>query len=607
MKKISVFIIPLLFSFIAFAQPKSNPGMNELKEKVIPWDRILPPIVHNAPAKPGVAKGRNYTAFQLGLINTFADWIKKSYIPIGGVPQEERYAVPYFRENEAYQYLPQGTGINMGMWGPCYDASGKKIIKAQPASASYISIFTNTLNGLEVAYDFNTTAKFYFTMYYNTRGKLVKDEGEKKNAPYVNEIQSKIGSYFVYFTGRTVNVLLMQGNELPIVQVSKGEVLDQSEEAIKRRYPDPNSSMQKEVLADIKKFRNKHRNNLQEPAYVYMTQLTCTSFRGEKDPFEPLINDPKQMYPVYRFKPEMYELTKQDKPQWVHISFPYSTEKSTTKDWEIFKAMTTNFNYQYVYDYFFNPDKVKGKTYQPLKAVTLSDAVVKIDTRENKANQTKTFPEGVHFMENFSDAQSGAMPAGWSSRQNNRGFVIETPAGENGKWLCMDSGSDLLASSLKKPLPADFTLEFDLFCTDYTNRTGRTVTMNLTGPNTSVNLSITPGNEQNIKIYPSMANFRVGSPATNGIGYHSIEFASYSNKKTKAHIKIIKSGTSIVAYINGVKVESDPKYKQDYNKEMALGSNTVLNKLEWTSDTVSKNPPEDKGKVYISNVKITKN
>lgn len=605
MKQFLLSVTIILFSSLLFAQKEQNPGMNELKEKVIPWDRILPPIVHNAPAKPGVAKGRNYSAFQLGLINTFTDWIKKSYIPIGGVPQVAKYAVPYNRETAEYSYLPQGTGVNTGMWAPCYDASGKKIIKAQPASASYISIFTNTLNGMEVAFDFNTASQYYFTMYYDTRGKLVKEEDEKKNSPYVNEIRSKIGNYFVYFTGSTINVLLMPGNELPIVQVSKGEVLDQSEAAIKRRYPDPNSAMQKEVLADINKFRNKHRNNLQAPAYVHMPQLTCTSFRGEQDPFEPLINDPKQMFPVYRFKPEIYELTKQDKPQWVHISFPYATEKSSTKDWEIFKAMTGNFNYQYVYEYFFNPEKVKGVAYQPKQIVTLADALARIEARESKAGKTKTYAEGVHFMEDFADAQSGAMPAGWTSRQNNRGFTIETPPGESGKWLYMDSGSDLLPSSMKKPLPANFTMEFDLACTDYTNRTGRTVTLKLSGPNTTVSLSVTPGNDQNIKIYPSMAIFRVASGGGSP-GYHNIEFGSYSNKKTKAKVKIVKSGTSIVAYVNGTKVESDPKYKQDYDKEMALSSSASFNKLEWTSDTVSKNPPEDKGQVFISNIKITK-
>ncbi len=590
---------------IAIAQNPQNPGMNELKEKVIPWDRILPPIVHNAPAKPGLVKGRNYTAYQLGLINTFDDWIRKSYIPIGGVPQAERYAVPYHRESTEFQYLPQGTGIHMGMWAPCYDPTGKKIIKAQPASRNYISIFTNTLSGLEVAFDFNTSTQYYFTMYYNTRGRLVKEEDEKKNAPYVNEIRSRIGNYFVYFTGKTVNVMLMQGDEFPIEQISKGEVLDLSEEAIKRRYPDPNSSMQKEVLADIRKFRNKHSNSLQDPAFVYMSQLTCTSFRGEKDPFEPMINDPKQMFPVYRFKPEIYELTKKDQPQWIHISFPYATEKSSTVVWEIFKAMTSNFNYQYVYDYFFNQEKVKGIAYQPKQPVTLADALARIDARDNKAKTSKTYPDGVYFQEDFADAVSGTMPSGWSSKQKNRSFIVESFPGENSKWLYLDSGADLIPTALTKPLPANFTLEFDLLCTDYTNRTGRSVTLHLTGPGVTTSLLITPGNQQNIRIYPSMAVFRVLTKGNNA-GYHNIEFDSYSNKKRKAHVKIVKNGSSLIAYINGTKVESDPKYNQDFAKEMTLGANSVIDKLEWSSDIVSTNPPEDKGKVYISNISITR-
>ena len=76
------------------------------------------------------------------------------------------------------------------------------------------------------------------------------------------------------------------------------------------------------------------------------------------------------MLPVYKFSPTYYELSKLDKPQLVHISFPYATEKSETVDLEIFRAMTRNFNYQYVYDYFFNPEKVKGKSYQPRQEVS---------------------------------------------------------------------------------------------------------------------------------------------------------------------------------------------------------------------------------------------
>lgn len=583
-------------------QPVSNPGMKELQEKVIPWSHMMPPF-GNAPGKKTIIQGRTYSPYQIGLIDLFTDWIMKSYIPVGGLPQPERLVLPDSENNS--KYLPRGSGVAMSLWNPCYDQSGKKIVKSLPASRDYIVILTNHLKGLEPAHDFNTPTQYYFTMYYNTKGRLVKEEDAKKNDPYLQEIRSLIGDYFIYFTGGTVNVLLMPGKELPIVQVTKGEVLDQSEAALKRTYPDPNSHMQKEILADIRKFREKHRNRLQEPAFVHMAQLTSTSFRGEQDPFEPMINDPAQMFPVYRFKPEIYELAKQDKPQWVHISFAYATEKSKTVNWEIFKAMTRNFNYQYVYDYFFNPGKVAGKPYEPRQAVTQAGAEATITSRDNKANQTRSYPEGIHFMDDFADAVSGAMPAGWSSRRNNRGFVIEPVPGEKGKWLYLDSGADLLPSSLKKPLPANFTLEFDLLCTDFRNRTGRTVTLHLSGPAVTTRLYITPGNEENIRIYPSMAGFSV--TAGSNTGRHTIEFSSYSNKKNLAHVRIVRSGQSLVAYINGQKVESDPKYNQDYAKEMSLPANAVLNTLEWTSDVVSTNPPEDKGKVYISNIKITKN
>lgn len=583
------------------AQPVPNPGMKELMEKVIPWSHMLPPS-GNAPGKQTTIQGRTYSAYQIGLIDLFTDWIRKSYIPVGALPQPERLVLPDSKNNTTY--LPRGSGVAMGLWAPCYDASGKKIIKAQPASRSNIVILTNHLKGLEAAHDFNTASQYYFTMYYDTKGRLVNPEDEQKNEPYVSEIRSKIGNHFIYFTGSTVNVLLMPGTELPVVPVSKGEVLDKAEEAIRRIYPDPGSSVRKEVTANISKYRSKYRNQLDQPAFIHQSQLGIYCFTGEYDPFEPVTNT-RYMFPVYKYKPAIYELSRQDKPQWVHVSFPYATEKSSTAEWEIFKAMTGHFNYQYVYDYFFNPEKTQGQAYQPRKAVAQILAEANISERDTRANQGKNYPDGVHFMDDFSDARSGAMPAGWSSRQNNRGFEITSLPGENGKWLYLDSGAEIFPSSLKKPLPANFTLEFELICTDYKNRTGRTVTLLLSGPSFSSRLYITPGNEENIRIYPSMAGFSVSTGGKTG--NHSIEFSSYSNKKTKASVRIVKSGQQISAFINGQKVESDPKYNQDYAREMGLPVNAVFNKLEWTSDVISTNPPEDKGKVYIGQIKISKN
>jgi hypothetical protein len=596
-----VFVIYFTIAILNLnAQPVQNPGWKELQEKVIGWDKALPPY-GNAVGKSTTVQGRTFTSYQIGLIDTFTNWIKKSYIPVGGLPQQERLALPDGVENRPY--VPKGTGVSMAMWGPCYDATGKKIIQAQPASADRITILTNHIKGVEEASWYNTPTQYYFTTYFDIKGKSVNDEDAQKNAPFVNEIKSKIGDHFVYFTGSRINVMVMPGKELPVIQITRGEVLDKGEEALRRVFATKTvSQLDTKSIENINKLRQKYKNSLQAPAFINTAQLGIYSFSSDyNDLFEKRISD-RTMFPVYKINPAMYELCNKDKPQWISISWPYATEKSTTARWEIFKAMTNNFNYQYIYDYFFNPDNVKGKSYQPRQAVSQAAAIDKIESRDNKAKQSKTFPEGVHFMEDFADAQSGTMPAGWTSKQNNRGFVIETPAGKNDNWLFMDSGSDIIPSSMKKPMPANFTLEFDLVSTNYTNRTGRTVTINMSNNNVTASLFITSGNEDNIKIYPSMAGFKIAG--NNTVGYHNIEFASYSNKKNLAHIKIVKSGTSIKAFINGIKVESDPKYRQNYDKEMKLPDNTVFTTLEWKSDTVV--PTEDKGKVYISNIKITK-
>lgn len=600
LKKPFLVFIALVSLATAKSQPVSNPGMHELENKVIPWSRILPPV-GNAIGKSTRIQGRNYSAYRIALIDSFTNWIKKSYIPVGGVPEPERLALPDSKNND--EYFPYGTGVSMGLWGPCYDVTGKKIIKSQPATVSRITILTNHIKGLEEAIFYNSPTQTYFTMSYDTKGNLVNEEDRQKNAGRFAELKSLTGNYLCYFTGRLCNIILSPVQELPVVPVSIGEVLDKGEEAADRAYPDKTGSMNTSIKENIRKLRDKYRSRLQEPAYINHSQLSVYDFSSDYNDLFQKQTSTRTMLPVYKFSPTYYELSKLDKPQLVHISFPYATEKSETVDLEIFRAMTRNFNYQYVYDYFFNPEKVKGKSYQPRQEVSQTAAIEKAETKDKNTKESKIYPEGIHFMEDFSDAVSGRMPTGWTSIENNRGFTIESKSNETGKWLLLDGGSNITPSAMKKPLPPGFTLEFDLRCTDFTNRTGRTVTLKISGNVNTVNLFFTPGNAENLAIYPSMAITRVELPPFK-ITSHDIEFSSYSNKNNKAHIKIVKSGTTIIAFVNGTKVESDPKYKRDYLKEMQLSDKNSFTKLEWSTDAVV--PGVDKGNVYISNIIITK-
>ena len=78
--------------------------------------------------------------------------------------------------------------------------------------------------------------------------------------------------------------------------------------------------------------------------------------------------------PVYTIDPRVVELCKTDAPQWIvmywtaHLNDPISLS--------LHNAILNNVDFQYIYDYFFDPDKVKGQPYKPLRSPSFTEAVV---------------------------------------------------------------------------------------------------------------------------------------------------------------------------------------------------------------------------------------
>jgi hypothetical protein len=102
-------------------------------------------------------------------------------------------------------------------------------------------------------------------------------------------------------------------------------------------------------------------------AIVNNPELTIHSFSFSHDIFEINENQKqwKQYYTVYKYNKELLAKCRSDKPQWITISFPFDTEERGNQVTEMYQALTENFNYDYVFNYFFNPGKVKGITYKP--------------------------------------------------------------------------------------------------------------------------------------------------------------------------------------------------------------------------------------------------
>ncbi|MCK7554204.1 hypothetical protein MKQ70_03935 [Chitinophaga sedimenti] len=331
--------VVLLFISVFAAAQDPNPGMRELKESPIGWDKIMAP------------KG-NYPGRQ-PLLDTFSNWIKLTYTtPVGGLPQEERVSLP---QGSKPVYLPKGWAMHMNFWVPCYDKTGRGLTRAQPASADFISIQANNFYGREEANGFCTPAYYYFTMYYTPDGETVEKGVKEKLAATVNEVKQATGQRFVYVTNQYINILLSPEHRFPIVPVTQGELLQVAEEVI-NKWESP-ADVRKEQLEALQIYRHKYAGSQHAPALLRMAQLTVYSFDKDFELFVP------GGYPLYKIAPAAYDAAKAGKTAFVSISFPYIHRGRSGK--EIYKVMLHHFNYDYVYDYFFSPAKVKGKRYQP--------------------------------------------------------------------------------------------------------------------------------------------------------------------------------------------------------------------------------------------------
>ena len=183
-------------------------------------------------------------------------------------------------------------------------------------------------------------------------------------------------------------------------------------------------------------------------------------------------------------------------------------------------------------------------------------------------------------------------------------------------------------SLLKKPLPENFTLEFDVATDgDYTGRTGGAVRLILNsrkttadgreredGNGTRVEINITSGNEADYTNNNYRGEIRTkinAMPSQNmqnsseGI-YDVKSLKEFTNRQTKIHVAVKVKNNTLAIFINNKELTASPGFKLQYGadcKVCGLPDGTLFNSLFFTNTTNNA----DSVKVYISNVKISKN
>jgi hypothetical protein len=609
MRKVILFITICVFTSTSIAQLTAE---QRIQDSVIGWwsnnywDRNWKPQTDPV--------GKKKEAHLKNMI----EWMKKSYTPVGGLGTVTRYL-----QNGGY-------GVNFMVWNVSHEkewTDAKGNFKPIPEENTKFYISVNKLFGAYPASFINKPGLYLFTWqpdgYDNTSDKDKRPAGIHPNAAKYITIRNEMQS-----------IILAPDNKLPIIPVTKGEYLQLADEALANKFATANEFDKKaidRIRKSIAQLKEKHKHSLQNDAILRTMQPGMYDFDGS-DPFElPEINKKnKSYYPLYKLTADVIEKCKTAEPQWITISLPFETQENGNQLHEMYTAITENINYDYIYNYFFDPEKIKGITYKPANEEQLN-ARLTAYRNKNKASLNATvatpLPAGIHFIDDFSSGIIGQAPANWFFNTYSKRCYITDIRGEKGKWVALGYNTAASPSLLKKPLPQNFSLEFDMV-TDggYNSRTGGAIRLVMNSRKTTVSgseveggngarveINITSGNEADYinNNYRGEVRTKINAvPSDNNQNYSEGIYdvkplKEFTDKQNKIHIAIKIKNNNLSIFINNKELTSSSGFKLQYGgdcKVCGIPAGTVFNSIFFTNTTNNA----DEIKVYISNIKISK-
>lgn len=559
-------------------------------------------------------------------LNNFVDWMKKSYTPVGGLGTVTR-----FRDDWGY-------GVKFYVWNVSYCCDGKYL--DEKGHFRYVSeentpffIHVNQIVGAYPMQFLNKNGEYYFTWMADGTGDQFVHQKTDPRPKGIHPNASK----FITLRNNYQSVMLAPNNQLPFVEVTKRELLDASDKALAAMIPSADPISKKDFeryRATISELKIEYKNSLDEPAVVRNIQSDEYMFNFS-DPFELDRNgDLKYNYKVYKFAPGVYDKLKQAQPQWVTVYYPFFTATSGNQLNELYTALTQNLNYQYIYDYFFAPEKVKGIAYKPSDEEGMK---ARLDGFRNKgkenlaAKQTNNSTSknfNAYFADDFSTNTIGSAPKNWYFNQRIEHSVIANLKNEDGNWVQLGRYNATRPNLIKYPLPKNFSIEFDLITNeDFDIRTGGSAELQLnTRKMHDTGNENTNGNGEVIKI-----TFNSGAASakntTNFRGQVKMEIESvptqnkenfvpgikgteplteFTNTDTKIHVKVNVLNGKVEVYVNNDLKLSSTDLKLAYGSDCVvcgINPSSVFNSINWQNVTESDSNPTP---IYLGNVVINK-
>lgn len=451
-----------------------------IADKEIGWAKVYD---FKGTSEPLKVDHRVYSPAQRTIAMELANWMQASYIPVGGLGDVlldiSQRLNPYNQNTAA---AAQSYGVDGRIYTELKYGANRKLDLYTNSHITW-SVMVNGSFGLQ-ADAISTPGRHYFTIpTFAQQG--YGDELEKAVDLSGHPFLGQFPAWFQRnsFNGNRKFVLLSKDRRLPFVKLTRGEYLDavgvaitQAYDADKKRITEAEQGDQQRIARAMKYVEErtaKRREVLEANRAKYKSRLQEVAEISRVEPDIMLENFPdvfegnggsRLRLPVYTVDAATLERCKSDTPQWVVVSWTATLNDPVSK--HLHDAILNQFNLEYVYDRFFDPAKVKGQPYSPLRPARAET----IATEASAVTRKVAADPNVYFFEDFSATPVGKAPTNWRSNLNNAGgsSVVVELKGLEGHWASL-SGFTIAPTQLKGPLPRDFTISYELVAArDYT-------------------------------------------------------------------------------------------------------------------------------------------
>ncbi len=579
---------------------------------------------------PAAVKGKTlgnrvYSSKQIGYCHQFIDWMQQSYLPKGCLGDAGIYqnAIPAFSGTNSRL----GNAINQhlaalphlyGGFSKMYmflkkDAAGKFV--PQNGFSEFWRIEANQLQYISNPVWFISSAEEYYFLLpdYTSHSKGYEADDKAASNLLGFATHKNIAPYkHFYVPPKTIGdvstyvVIMTKDNELPFEKVTIGEFFSQVERQLPVWQKTDPVSPENFALAqkNLGRLKGKYKNKWNDIAELKLSEagITLIDFvnanEGRDDMFDNKDNGKEKLYttfPILKVRKPALALCKTDQPQWLVVRWTMGMQNQAFNI-HLHESILNNFNFEYAYNYFFNPEKVKGQSYKPLRSPTYKEAAIVNEASE--AAKKNSADRNVHFFEDFSKSTVGKKPIGWnSSLAMGITSVVTKLDGLDGNWAVM-ANYKITPAELKKPLPQDFTLSYELVA-------AQGFTWGARGLSFQLSKELSAGNAESyleLRLRPGFdgrdgeATLETKFPSPPGYSNSTKWYKApgFSNNKKNNHITVTikKKEETLQVFIDKIKIA-------EYEKAIPAGH--LFNAMSFTSGNSGEND-----KFYISNIKITK-